>query len=434
MKLLIITANRSSQLLLTALTQKWGYDSIAVENCIVASKVITQNNLPSLVLIDGAMIETQGFEVLNEIRLINNTPTPYMIMLTHGDNIKGISNALALGVNDFALKPINDEDLSSRLAVGAQALKTSQAKSDIRSTTGLNHERFFERSADAFLLYQNGRYVDCNQAAVDMLGYDCKRDILDAHPAEISAPTQPYISNPIKTSSGIIAKAFNQGSHRFKWDYLCKNGQVLHAEVLLSSALINDQKGLHISWRDITKHSIEQEQLKSLAYYDVLTKLPNRALFDDRFIQAVAHSKRTKTLLAVCFLDLDDFKTINDNYGHGVGDQVLIEAAERIKQSVREGDTVSRQGGDEFTLLLGSIENTVQAKHILERMLDSLSKPYLVGGRTHCITASCGVSIKQDHNKKLGELVGQADQAMYQAKRKGKNQYAFYDHGVKQPV
>ena len=94
-----------------------------------------------------------------------------------------------------------------------------------------------------------------------------------------------------------------------------------------------------------------------MAHYDVLTQLPNRALFADRFSQAVAHSKRSQTLLAICFLDLDNFKPVNDNFGHKVGDELLIEVSRRIKFNIREEDTVSRQGGDEFTLLLGDVES-----------------------------------------------------------------------------
>ena len=181
---------------------------------------------------------------------------------------------------------------------------------------------------------------------------------------------------------------------------------------------------------DITDSKVEQKKLELLAHYDPLTGLPNRALFMDRFNQAVAHSKRRKRPLAICFIDLDSFKPINDNFGHDVGDKVLIEVAKRIAVCVREEDTVSRQGGDEFALLLGSFESVRQCEQIMERMLKTLAEPYEVDGQAHCITASCGVALyPSDHNDFEG-LMRQADQAMYFSKHKGKNQVSFFDPGA----
>ena len=158
-----------------------------------------------------------------------------------------------------------------------------------------------------------------------------------------------------------------------------------------------------------------------------LTRLPNRALFIDRFNQSIAHSIRNEKQLAVCFLDLDDFKPVNDNYGHEVGDQLLIEVAKRIKASIREEDTVSRQGGDEFALLLNDIESYGQCESTLERILHTLAQPYLIDGNSHKITASIGVTLYPDDNEDIDTLIRHADNAMYQAKQSGKHRYHFFD-------
>ena len=170
------------------------------------------------------------------------------------------------------------------------------------------------------------------------------------------------------------------------------------------------------------------EELLSLqAHYDELTKLPNRVLFADRFSQAVAHSKRTKTMLAICFLDLDNFKPVNDTYGHDIGDLLLIEVARRLKDTIREQDTVSRQGGDEFTLLLSSIDSIKHCEQLLSRINTALKQPYLVNDKPYNISASIGATLYPNDDEDLDTLVRHADHAMYQAKLSGKNQHHFFD-------
>ncbi|NQZ54451.1 MAG: diguanylate cyclase [Piscirickettsiaceae bacterium] len=170
-----------------------------------------------------------------------------------------------------------------------------------------------------------------------------------------------------------------------------------------------------------------KERLEMMAHYDVLTQLPNRTLFADRFKQAVAHSKRTDSLLAICFLDLDNFKPVNDSYGHEVGDQLLIEVAARLIATIREEDTASRQGGDEFALLLRDIESFDQCEQLLERIRHTLAQPYLINGYPHKISVSIGVTIYPHDDADLDTLLRHADQAMYQAKLTGKDQQQLFN-------
>lgn len=204
-----------------------------------------------------------------------------------------------------------------------------------------------------------------------------------------------------------------------------KEGE-LYAELLPVSSIVDEHgKILHYVgiFTDITHSKKQQEILEQMAHYDVLTQLPNRVLLADRFIQALAHSKRQKTLLAVCFLDLDSFKLVNDLHGHEVGDKLLIEVAKRIKASIRDEDTVSRQGGDEFVLLLGSIESFFQCEQMLKRIIASLAKPYVIEEKSLSISASIGVSLYPMDDVDLDTLMRHADQAMYQAKLAGRNRY-----------
>jgi len=208
-----------------------------------------------------------------------------------------------------------------------------------------------------------------------------------------------------------------------------KNGE-LYAELLTISALKNTQgevKHFVGLFSDITQNKRQQEKLHLMAHYDVLTQLPNRALFVDRFAQAIAHSKRQESLLAVCFLDLDNFKPVNDTYGHEVGDYLLIEVARRIQVNIREEDTVSRQGGDEFAILLGDINSIPHCKKMLDRLHKSLAQPYVIDDVSINIGASSGVTLYPLDDGDIDTLIRHADQSMYQSKLAGKNRYHLFN-------
>jgi len=208
-----------------------------------------------------------------------------------------------------------------------------------------------------------------------------------------------------------------------------KQGE-LYAELLTISSLTNDKDEVthYVGvFSDITISKRHQDQLNLMAHYDVLTKLPNRALFIDRFNQSIAHSIRTGHQLAVCFLDLDDFKPVNDNHGHEAGDRLLIEVAERITACIREEDTVSRQGGDEFAILLNDIESTTEYEGTMMRIHHELAKPYFIDGIQHNITASSGLTLYPSDDGDIDTLLRHADHAMYHSKLLGKNRTQVYN-------
>ena len=192
---------------------------------------------------------------------------------------------------------------------------------------------------------------------------------------------------------------------------------------------------------DITERKQMEEQVRQLAFYDPLTLLPNRRLLTDRLSQAMAASKRSACYCALMILDLDNFKPLNDTYGHLLGDLLLIEVARRLTHCVREIDTVGRFGGDEFVVMLSELStdqalSTAQAQAVAEKIRSSLSEPYLITvhheGRsdtllTHCCTASIGVVIFIDNETPQDDILKWADAAMYQAKKVGRNSVRFYD-------
>ncbi|NOQ81013.1 MAG: EAL domain-containing protein, partial [Methylophaga sp.] len=284
--------------------------------------------------------------------------------------------------------------------------------------------RVFSEAHEGILITdENGIMVDVNPKFCEITGYS----------REESVGKNPSILGSGKHSPEFYEQMWMDLLNNGHWNGEVwnrkKNGE-LYAELLTLSVLKDSQDKIkHFVglFSDITQNKQQQETLELMAHYDVLTQLPNRTLFVDRFSQAIAHSKRKESLLAVCFIDLDNFKPVNDMYGHEVGDQLLIEVAKRIQANIREEDTVSRQGGDEFAMLLGDIDSFAQCAQMLDRIHHSLAQPYLINNLTITIGASSGVTLYPLDDGDIDTLIRHADQAMYQAKLAGKNRYHLFN-------
>jgi len=203
-----------------------------------------------------------------------------------------------------------------------------------------------------------------------------------------------------------------------------KDGEI-YPELLTISAVRGHDGGVNHYvgiFSDISELKARESNLRHLAYNDVLTGLPNRLLLQDRLRQALAHARRANARLAVCYLDLDGFKAVNDTHGHAEGDRLLVEVAARLRQSVREGDTVARLGGDEFVLLLLDLEEAAECEGTLERVACSLNEPITLGnGEAVTISASMGYTLFPDDAASEEELLVHADEAMYLAKAAGRH-------------
>ncbi|MDO8988157.1 MAG: EAL domain-containing protein [Sideroxyarcus sp.] len=181
------------------------------------------------------------------------------------------------------------------------------------------------------------------------------------------------------------------------------------------------------TFSDITLLKQHEKQLERIAHYDALTGIPNRVLLADRLQQALAHTKREGSLLAVCYLDLDAFKLVNDTMGHEAGDTVLIEVTKRIKATIRGDDTVARLGGDEFAVLLLGLGAPEECSASLNRLLEAISQPIEIRNKLFEVSASIGVALYPRDDHDADTLLRHADQAMYTAKQSGKNRYYLYD-------
>lgn len=186
---------------------------------------------------------------------------------------------------------------------------------------------------------------------------------------------------------------------------------------------------------DITRRKEAEEAMRHVAHFDALTGLPNRLLLADRLDQAIAVNRRASTLLAVCFLDLDGFKQVNDSLGHEAGDIMLKEVASRILNTLRGSDTVARLGGDEFVMLISGLSSEDECCLTLDRLLEAIAQPYeLVADTLSEVTASIGVTIFPEDSNNADTLLRHADQAMYAAKHAGKNCYQLFDARMEQRI
>ena len=186
--------------------------------------------------------------------------------------------------------------------------------------------------------------------------------------------------------------------------------------------------------RDVTESVAMAERMAHLAQYDALTDLPNRVLLQDRARQALAHARRDGKSVAVMYIDLDGFKQINDTLGHDMGDKLLVQLAKRLTGAVRVSDTVCRQGGDEFVVMLPSIDTAEQACHVANKIMAACSPAYVINDQVLSVGLSGGIALFPQHGENFDELSRHADAAMYAAKTAGRRQFRLYAGADAQPV
>ncbi len=195
---------------------------------------------------------------------------------------------------------------------------------------------------------------------------------------------------------------------------------------------VGDSDMIVEAFLDMTEQKAAENRIAYLAHHDTLTGMPNRFSLENRLEQALTTSKRNAQMLAVLFLDLDRFKTINDSLGHAAGDALLIEVGNRLRECIRQSDIAARFGGDEFVIVLTSVEGAMAAAHIADEILKSLCKPYRIGNQVLRSTPSIGIAIYPNDGDDVGTLMKNADNAMYHAKAEGRNNIQFFTDALNQ--
>jgi len=449
--------------------------------------------------------------------------------------------------------PIIDPDMQVRqvaiLAFDITEIKRTQMA--LKEGEETFRQIFYEAPDPILLIDDSSCFVDCNQAAVRMLGASSREQVLMRHPSHFSPEFQPDGQLSSHKANGIIQAVFAQQDMHFEWLHKRQDGSLFDVDISLKLITLNGQKMQLVHWRDITErkqaentlrklstaveqspaaivitdsngaieyanpkfyrmtdytaeevigqnprilksdtqpqeyyrqlwetiqsgrewegefhnrskhgrlfwekafispikdnsgaithfvavkediteHKMLQEQLAKLAHFDLLTGLPNRALFFDLSARAISLAKREHRRCGILFVDLDGFKEINDTYGHETGDKLLSATAERLRTCLRQSDSVARMGGDEFTVILTTLKQRDDAAVVARKILAKLTHPFRIGEHVCHVGASIGISIFPDDADDVDQLLHGADTAMYEVKRSGKNNFCYYLRG-----
>jgi diguanylate cyclase (GGDEF)-like protein/PAS domain S-box-containing protein len=308
--------------------------------------------------------------------------------------------------------------LQERLSKESEALWESEAR----------YRQFVDDSPLGVLIVQDGSIKFANAALGALAGY--------APDELVGKPFLPFLAEEDRQRAAETHQRRMRGEPvpaSFEYRVITRNGEVRHWRM---AARTIDWHGpaTHSVVTDVTELKRAEEKLERSAHFDALTGIPNRVLLADRLRQGLVQTSRSGRLMAICYLDLDGFKPINDTWGHEAGDRLLVEMAERLQYCLRGGDTVARLGGDEFVLLLLDLERIEECEGALRRVLDAVAHPVVVGSQVVNVSASIGVSVYPFDSEDPDVLLRQADQAMYLAKEGGRNRYRLFEAKALQPV
>ncbi|XQW86375.1 EAL domain-containing protein [Thalassotalea piscium] len=295
-------------------------------------------------------------------------------------------------------------------------VRNAQAQAESKDQT---LEAVFEAIPDFFfLMEEDGTIIDYranNKENLDISPTQfIGQSMMDILPDDVSIKFKSYIDKVVMVGHGVLS---------FEYE-LTQPQEALYFEARIS--YLADQKRIVAIIRDITEQHKSAQVIRKQAYFDTLTTLPNRFLSLDRLSQMINEAERNNEKTAVLFLDLDDFKKVNDSLGHEVGDKLLVESANRLKQTLRKGDTIGRLGGDEFIVLIRGITNANSTLSIAESLQSAFREPFKIDGRELILTLSIGIAIYPENGSCASDLLRNADTAMYQAKASGRNLYSFF--------
>lgn len=425
-----------------------GYRVITAQGGVEGLEVLARDAV-DLVVSDMRMPDMNGAQFLEKVG--ERWPETVRILLTGYADIDVTIDAINKGgIYRYISKPWDDRDVSltveqalagKRLEREKQKLEalTRQQNDELKSLNASlarqqdalkmaadRMQAILQHAADAIVTVDEAGNVESfNHAAEQIFGY-AAGDVL-GQPLDLILPTFPLERAPVsdvETEFKQVLKVRSDTSGRRR------DGSEFPAEVSVSSVAERDRRFTTVFLRDVTQRKLAESAITYLAHHDMLTGLPNRRLLADRIEQAIVRAKRSGAEFAVMFLDLDNFKPINDTYGHDVGDQLLQLVARRVTVSLRAEDTVGRQGGDEFIVLLESLVYPGALAMVVEKIQSALATPFTINGYALCASASIGIAVYPSDGVTVEALFKNSDRAMYLAKKAGRNNAQLFGSGV----
>lgn len=399
------------------------YQRAGIDNLLRHGDVILErlNELDQLLRDIHALQTSQRIEALNQ-----RYAAGHAAALAEAARYRSILYGLLVLMTIYLAWTFARLDLARRSLEAAHREVSNRYSAQLAAEKQLKlHATAFRSAHDGITLTDAlGNILDVNPAFSRITGYE-RSEVIGRNPRVLKSGRHDH-----EFYAAMWKSINDSGSWRGEIWNRNKYGEIYPE--LLSISAVRDEATNQLTnyvavFADIGRLKAQERQLTQMAYYDALTELPNRTLLADRLIQGIAQSRRSETLMAICYLDLDGFKPINDTWGHEFGDKVLIEIANRLKEALRGGDTVARLGGDEFVLLLLGLASQDECTAAVERLLAEIARPLGCLPEPSTVSASIGVTLFPIDDDDPDTLMRHADQAMYQAKQSGKNGYHLFD-------
>ena len=416
----------------------YGYEADKALGGTEAMEFLKQKRF-DVVLLDLIMPGISGHDILD---FVSREKLACKVIVVSGDaSFSGVKHALHCGAFDFVKKPYEPGELISTMET---ALRQCQLESQnllmeeqLQESESL-HRFIVNSSPDlVYMLDRNGCFTFINDRIDTLLGYT-KDELIGKHYSELVDDDHLEQASHTFNERRTGERAAHNVEMRLKSRLTRRGSRFSQSQniwvELTAEGIYSDPKertrdkfvGTYGTARDISERKEHEQQINFQAYHDLLTHLPNRALLKDRLNLGIAQARRNKRKLAVMFLDLDRFKLVNDTLGHSMGDRLLKAVANRLQSCLRRGDTLSRFGGDEFTLLLPEVRTRDDVVVIASKILDRLNSPFVIDGHELFVGASIGIAMYPEAGDTGETLIQNADIAMYHIKGRGKNGYQFF--------
>lgn len=391
--------------------QGLGYEPVGMANTGEQAIELAIRLRPDLVLMDIQLAgAVDGITAAQTIRERHALPVVFVTAYSADDVLE---RALLSEPYGYILKPYSERELRTVLEMALYKHRT-----EVQLRDALQHtQTILDQMLDAVItISEQGTIESFNKVTCSM--FDC-------------APEDMLGRNISRLLPAMDTGTRTQGEPH-KLEGQRKDGSLFPVNLSVSETTRQGKRAFIALVRDMTQHYLDMEENRRLAYSDPLTGLPNRRLLLDRLKQAMLSAQRSGQHGALMFLDLDDFKQVNDNLGHEIGDLLLQQVAQRLSACLREGDSVARVGGDDFVVLLEALspqerEAVTQSEGIASKLLQALGQTYALGEQTHTSTASVGIVVFRDGHESMDALMKEADVAMYQAKAAGRNTIRFFN-------
>jgi len=434
-KLLIVDDDLTLSFLVSEALEGAGFKVVDVNNGEDCLDNINSIN-PDIILLDVLMPGIDGYEVCKKIRQKEKFKHTPILMMTGMDDDASVQSAFHAGATDFVAKPFNMDLLLQRVLYIARNGNVTKAL--------VNSERRLEQAQQLAKL----AYWEWNARTGAVYWSNSINNILEINPKDMSQNFQMLLNRVGDSDKELVQNWIQDaigGNIRSSITHAATTtmGEVIHLHQQLKPDYDADGKLQHLygSLLDVTEMHQAQNEIRKLAYYDVLTGLPNRVYFKDLLKRAVDNIRRYDRLGALLFIDLDNFKRINDTMGHHIGDLLLNNVAEAIQSVLRSTDvfacdanssqkSIARLAGDEFTLILSEINQPEDAGIVAERLLARLKQPFEIEGNEVSVSASIGIAIIPQDGQSSEEYLRNSDIAMYTAKSEGKNTFKFFDQAM----